>query len=281
MEEENKRKSSVLWIYLIPIFILAAWPAFQWMKKANNGNIELSKDDYSLFNSQEGEIRKTERLSRPEFNDGIMGVRYKSKSDNTVDENIITGERGQESSSAVKRPAAVKPGREKPSAVDPIKAQEQRSVGFTSGLLEAAARKIMNNPTAVRALFSNKYIINGFMSRSTVKAATGSTQGLNNFLKGEGPTNFMNSPVVRAALKNPEVVSAVATSGIVNALLNTPAGKTLMSDPYALGALMTSNPELVAMAMSNPSVMSMLKGNSDVSDIVKKFDLRAIKKPHH
>jgi len=280
MEEENKEKSSVLWIYLIPIFILAAWPAFQWMKKANNGNIELSKDDYSLFNSQDGEIRKTAAAARPEFNDGIMGVRYKSRPRKTESENVIAEGREQEKASARKRPAAASQVRKKQGAIDPIKAKEQQSIGLTRGLMEAAARKVMNNPTAVNALFSNKYIVNGFMARSTVKAATGSTQGLNNFLKGEGPTNFMNSPVVRAALKNPAVVSAVATSGLVTALLSTPAGKTLMSDPYALGALITANPELVAMAMSNPSIMNLLKGNSDVSDILKKFDLRAIKKQH-
>ena len=280
MEEEKKEKSSVLWIYLIPVFILAAWPAFQWMKKANNDNIELSKDDYSLFNSQEGEIRKTAAAATPEFNDGIMGVRYKSKPGKTANEDFITEEREQKRASAGKRPSTVNQGREKQEVTDPIKAQEQRSIGFTSGFMEAAARKIMNNPKAVNALFSNKYIINGFMARSTVKAATGSTQGLNNFLKGEGPTNFMNSPVVRAALKNPQVVSAVATSGIVTALLNTPVGKTLMNDPSALGALITSNPELMAMAMSNPSIMNMLKGNPDVSAIAKKFNLRSIKKQH-
>mgnify|MGYP001606005277 FL=1 len=67
---------------------------------------------------------------------------------------------------------------------------------------------------------------------------------------------------------NPGVVSAVASSGLVNAMLETPAGKALMNDPQALGDLAAANPELIAMIMSNPNL----------TGITGKFDMSGIKK---
>lgn len=284
MEEKTSGKKPVFWLYLLPLFILAAWPAVKWMKKANSGDLNLSKDEYTAFNSEEGELSETRPsgLGRPEFNDGIMGVRYKSKAREAADERAAAEERaagpGARASDSSRSPQTASREDTGQVAANPLRAREQQSMGFVKGVMSGAVERAMNNPKAVGAIFSNKFVVSGFMSRGTVKAATASPEGLANYLKSGAAVNFINSPLVRAALNNPAIISAVASSGLVSAMLDTPAAKALMNDPKALGDLITSNPQLVSIAMSNPSTMSMLLTNPDVSGVVNKFDTSSIRK---
>ncbi|HBB66909.1 MAG: hypothetical protein A2X28_04810 [Elusimicrobia bacterium GWA2_56_46] len=295
MEEGTPGKKPVFWLYLIPLFVLAAWPAVKWMKKANSGDLNLSRDEYAAFNSEEGELRETRPsgLGRPEFDDGIMGVRYKSKAREAADEKTAAEElaasrkeaaekraaaAGAGTSDAARSPQTASRENTGQGAANPLRAREQQSLGFVKGMMSGAVERAMNNPKAVGAIFNNKFVVSGFMSRGTVKAATSSPEGLANYLKSGAAVNFINSPLVRAALNNPAIVSAVATSGLVSAMLETPAAKALMNDPKALGDLITSNPQLVSIAMSNPATMNMLLTNPDVSGVVNKFDTSGIRK---
>ena len=105
MEEERKNRNLGVWLWLIPVFIIAAWPAYRWMKKANSGDLDLSRDEYSVFNSQDGEVRKTEKPAAgdPGLDEGIMGVRYKSKATAAREEQAAAEERAQERVSEQKR----------------------------------------------------------------------------------------------------------------------------------------------------------------------------------
>jgi hypothetical protein len=295
MAEETSGKKPAFWLYLLPLFILAAWPAVKWMKKANSGDLNLSRDEYTAFNSEEGELSDTRPsgLERPEFNDGILGVRYKSKARAAADERAAAEERAASLKEAAEKRAAASGARTSDAsrspqtasredagqgAANPLRAREQQSMGFVKGMMSGAVERAMNNPKAVGAIFSNKFVVSGFMARGTVKAATSSPEGLANYLKSGAAVNFINSPLVRAALNNPAIISAVASSGLVSAMLETPAAKALMNDPKALGDLITSNPQLVSIAMSNPATMNMLLTNPDVSGVVNKFDTSAVRK---
>lgn len=296
MEENRKRESFMIWLVLIPVFLLAAWPALRWMQKANSDDLALSKDDYSLFNSQEGEIRSAARPATgdPDLHDGAMGVRYRSKAGAAAEEKAAAAEPERRTAEVLAQPArqAAEPAaavsRESAggridygqSGIDAMQVREQQSVGFTAGLLGKTVGKVMNSPKAVGAILSSKYVISGFMARDTVKAATASPKGLADYLKSAGPSSFINNPIVKAALGSPAVISAVAASGLVSALLDTPAAKALMNDPKALANLVASNPQLVAMATSNPDTLNMLLKNPEVSGIVDKFDTSEIRKKY-
>ena len=291
MEENNQKKSFKIWLYLIPLFILAAWPALKWLHKANSNEMNLSQDAYTAFNSETGEIRKTGKpqAGNPDFDYGIVGVRYKSKGSEVADEKAEAEDRAATQAQAARQEAA----REQPRTAAPagtgkvvqtsgpmdgMKAREQQSAGYTKGYLSYAMGKVINSPKAVSAILNNKNVISGFMSRGTVQSALGSKEGLANYLKGAGPASFINNPMVKAAMSNPAVVSAVASSGLISAMLDTPAAKELMNDPKALGDLVTNNPELVGMLMSNPNAMGLLS-NPEVSGLTGKFDTSGIKKP--
>jgi len=289
MDEEHRKTSGKFWLYFIPVCVLFAIPLIKWTMKLNSGDLALSKEEANVFNTDEGELKKRSKANYdPDLNDQGYAVRYRSgkagpaarlggslagtrSGEEQEEDQDRRAPAGQQSRSAAGRPA--------PEPMAPAAAKEQAGLGVQKGYLTYAVGKAMNNPKAVSALLNNRFVINGFMSRGTVKAATGSAQGLANYLKSGGPGNFLNNPVVKAAMNNPAIVSAVASSGLVSAMLNTPAAQALMKDPGALADLVSSNPQLVAMAMSNPGTFSALMGNPAVSGVVGKFDTSALKTP--
>lgn len=262
MEDENDQKISVIWIYLLPIFLLAAWPALKWMKKAGSSDIELSKADYSLFNSQEGEIRRSTFTAAmvPELNDGILGVRYNIKPKQTEAEKAAEEARVR---AAAARAAGETTEREKE--------QEQYSAGSTKGYLIFAVEKTMNDPRTVAAVFNNKFVISGFMDRSTVKTATCTRQRLADYLKnGAALGDFLNNPTVRAALKNPAIVDAVAASGLIKALMATPAITGFIKNPDAVNDILKTEPQLKTLA-SNPNIRNALMKDPATAAVMKKI----------
>lgn len=291
MEGENKKSPWKIWLYLTPVYIMLAIPLYKWTAKVNSSNVSLSKDEYSAFNAEDGEIKKkgVDGNYDPGLNDAGYSIRYRSGKEGAMDE-----EAEEEQAAERKKEAVAEEKRKQAAAADggqyrartggqaalesaDTNAKTQMGLGAQKGYLSYAVGKVMNNPKAVSALLNNKYVVNGFMSRGTVKAATASPEGLANYLKGNGPANFLNNPVVKAAMNNPAIVSAVAGSAIVSAMLNTPAAQGLMNNPDALAKLMESNPQLVGMAMQNPQTLTMMMANPDVSGIVKKFDTSKIK----
>lgn len=291
MEGENK-KSWKIWVYLTPVYILLAIPLVKWTQKINSSDVKLDKDEYSAFNAEEGEIKKApgDPDYDPNLHDGTFSVRYRAGGDAATEEERRMEERTEAKRRAVAEEKAAqerargdqgqyrqRTGNQAALESADTNAKTQMGLGAQKGYLTYAVGKVANNPKAVGALMNNKYVVNGFMSRGTVKAATASPEALANYLKGSGPANFLNNPVVKAAMNNPAIVSAFASSAMVSAFLETPAAKGLMNNPDALAAMVKDNPQLVNLAMQNPQTMTMLMSNPDVSGIVNKFDTSKIK----
>lgn len=300
--EEQKKSNWKIWVYLTPVYILVALPLVKWTMKINSSDVGLSKEEVNVFNADEGEIKKRKALENydPGLTDAGYNVRYRKDG---AAEGSLTGDGpSREAQERAYREAQARAARKaegeegdyagggegggrfkaNPNQAnlvsDETHKKEQMGLGYQKGYLSSAVEKVMGNPKAVGALLNNKYVVNGFMSRGTVKSATGSADGLANYLKGNGPSNFLNNPVVKAALNNPAVVSAVAGSGIVAAMMNTPAAKELMSNPDKLADIVNNNPQLLQLAMQNPQTLSMLMSNPDVAAQVGKFDTSKIRK---
>ena len=281
MDQETKKSGWKIWFYLTPVYILIAIPLAKWTMRVNSSDVDLSKDEYKAFNSQEGEIKKTRPVAyTPELDESGYSLHYKSgiageqkyapKRTETADAEQQAPARAQ-----VPAPGAAErkntAGGQKP--LTPMQQREQKSFGFTKGYLTDAIGKAMNNPKAVSAILNNKYVINGFMSRDTVKAATASPEALANYLKRGDPVgSFMNNSIVKSALNNPQVLSAAASSGMMSALLDTPAGKSLLSNPSAMADLVTTNPELIGL-MADPKVMGVLMSNPQASSCISQMNI--------
>ncbi|MDP2866022.1 MAG: hypothetical protein Q8O90_07255 [Elusimicrobiota bacterium] len=293
MEEEKKKSGWKLWVYLSPVYIVLGMLLFRWNAKINSSDVGLSKEEYNAFNASEGEIKKHQSADYdPNLTDSGYNVRYRTGKEEE------SGLPGNAPGAQAERAAAEKKAQGQKAGAsgqdgrggngksanqlalesNDTRAKEAMGMGNKTGYLSYAVGKVMNNPKAVGALLNNKYVVNGFMSRGTVKSATASPEGLANYLKSGGPANFLNNPVVKAAMNNPAIVGAVASSGIVAAMLNTPAAMALMNNPQALGDLINNNPQLVALAMQNPQTLTMLMSNPEVSGLVGKFDTSKIRK---
>lgn len=299
MEGEQRKSGWKIWLYLTPVYIILAVPLYKWTVRVNSGDVKLSKDEYGAFNAEEGEIKKPASGNYdPGLNDQGYSIRYRTGHDAQEEGSLDSGEgsAGKTSGTAgaaadsghdgrqAQRPQG-QPGQYRAQSAnqaaltsDSTKAKESMAFGYQKGLMTQAIGKVMGSPKAVGAILNNKYVVEGFMARGTVKAATSSPQGLANYLKGSGPANFLGNPVVQAALNNPAIVSAVANSGIVSAMLSSPAAQALMKDPQALGDLVSSNPQLMSLAMQNPQLLTSLMANPDVSSKVNKFDTSKIPK---
>jgi hypothetical protein len=296
METDEKRSGWRIWLYLTPVYLLLLWPLVRWSMKIKTEEINLSKEDYGAFASDEGELKDWGELEQPEFADGVLRVRYRTGGEGPEQSLVRAGDSssyggkkrggapaegrdggtgGGERMSAAKAMAS---GIKKPDMTD-VNKREQMSVGHQKGYLTRAIGAAMKNPKAVKALLNNKYVVEGFMARGTVKQATSSPEALKQYLKGSGPLNFLNNPVVKAAMNDPAVVSAVASSGLVSAMLDTPAAKAMMNDPNAVAALVQENPQLMQLAMQNPQTLTMLMSNPEVSGVVGKFDTSKVKTP--
>ncbi|MCX5784427.1 MAG: hypothetical protein NTX59_01930 [Elusimicrobia bacterium] len=285
MEEKDKKSSWKIWLYLTPVYILIAIPLIQWTKKVNLGDVDVSKDEETVFNSSEGEIKKSTVVYTPNLEDNVLSLHYKRGSGTQTGDgprepdNAKTRGSGKTQNPGKAQNPAARPRDTKGAADDRqsplagLRTQEQRGFGFKEGYLSYAVGKFMNNPKALGAILNNKYVINGFMSRDNVKAATASPQALANYLKsGTAITNFMKDSVVQSAFNNPKALDAMASSGMVTALLDTPAGKALLNNPQAMADIVTANPELLGL-MKDPKIMGLLMSNPNASNYINQMNV--------
>ena len=111
------------------------------------------------------------------------------------------------------------------------------------------------------------------MARSTVKAALGSSQGLQNYLSNTAKVNsFLENSEVKAALANPQIVNTIASSSLAAAIINSPAIQDLMKHPDSLNNMVAANPQ-IAMLMANPAVMNALMNNPQTAQIAGGLNL--------
>ncbi|MDP2866450.1 MAG: hypothetical protein Q8O90_09420 [Elusimicrobiota bacterium] len=165
-------------------------------------------------------------------------------------------------------PAAPAAGKQDP--------KESRTLGFAYGALTEAAGKLLNNPKAVSALLNNEYVVKGFMSRDTVKNATRNSASLANYLKNPANMNkFMGKEAVQRGMNNQELVNAVATSGLVAAMIDTPGGRGLLKDPQAIAEVLQTNPGLIDV-LTNPSILNALVSNPKTAGVVTQINMAGI-----
>lgn len=284
MEEENKKPAWKIWLYLTPVYILVAIPLLKWTMKINSSDVNLSKDTYNAFNSDEGEVKKTAAGGyEPDLNDSGYALHYRSakagapKSLDEVDPERGGGgqqasggqqARGEEREPAPRQgQAAQQRAAAVPAQAVVGDAKQQFSLGQQKGVMTYAVGKAMGNPKAVGAIFNNSYVVNGFMGRGTVKSALGSSQGLMNYLKnGNAVNNFLGNSVVQAALNNPAVVNAFASSSMASSILASPGVQGLLANPDAISSLAASNPQMLNL-LSNPNVMNALMNNPETAGV--------------
>ena len=163
-------------------------------------------------------------------------------------------------------------------AASPEDAKKSQGLGFAYGAISKAVEKLLDNPKAVSAILNNEYVVKGFMSRDTVKNATRNSASLAAYLKNPANMNkFMGKEVVQRGMNNQELVNAVATSGLVAAMIDTPGGRGLLKDPQAIAEVLQTNPGLIDV-LTNPSILNALVSNPKTAGVVTQINMAGI--PH-
>lgn len=272
-EEPGKKNAWLIWVYLIPLYVLVAYPIARWVKKVSSGDIALTSEQASVFNSTQTYHTKTPsgRLRPdPRIPDTAYSISYRrngaqGKKTRTARPAKSPGEipRGASSGRSVSsRPW--KAGSEESSIWRNL---EMETAGYKKGYLTYAVGYAMNKPSAVKKLFDNSMVVKGFMERPTVKSVLNDPQALQEFLtQTPAVNNFLGNSVVQKALEHPAILNAVASSKLVESILNSPAIQQLISNPQMLESLIESNPQAAGL-LANPLVINALASNPSTQGI--------------
>lgn len=228
----------MIFVYLIPVYILLAIPLIKWTMKNFSSDVELSKDELSAFNSDEGEVRKPVVPEQaPDLNDGALTVRYRS---------------GGSSGGS----------------------QEEMNWGYRPGYLSQFVADNLSNPKAIEDLFNNRWTVKGFFARASVKRNLAGAQALQAFLESDpAAEDFFGLPAVQGALRNPKVLDAVAGSDLAKYLLDAPAAKALMKDRAAVKSVLDNSPQLAAL-LRRPDIKSAVLNNPQTADLARTLGWR-------
>lgn len=273
MEEEQegqevKRTNWAIWIVL-PVCIVGTVLVTKWFMSTKSRPPAGSVMEYNEVYTPQKEDREP-----PPASPGSGATARTGAPAGTDMASLIRSGSGETVTAKAASPSS---GRAKPEVVDERTAKEQSKFGFTYGAISAAVGKAMNNPRAVSAMLNNQYVINGFMSRNTVKNATGSKEAALNYLKNERNVSaFFDRPIVQRGLNNAAVLNAVVSSGLMTSLLNTPGGKAVLNDPAAMREVIASNPQLGQLLM-NPNVVNVLIGNPKTAGLIGQVGAGAVR----
>jgi hypothetical protein len=231
MDEQPKKSGWRIWLYLTPVYIILAIPLVKWTMKNFSSDVSLSKDEYTAFNSSEGEIKKAKNEGyNPELSDIGYTLHYHSG--------------GSKSGT-----------------------QEELDWGYKEGYLLETIGNNLNNPKAVEAVFNNQWAVKGFMSRPAAKKAMESSQALRAYLDDTGRVNaFLDDKTVNAALNSPQVLDVLTQSDMAKALLETPAVKALMKSPDDVQELAGNNPRIMTL-LRRPAIKAAVMASPQTAPL--------------
>lgn len=217
MEETPKKSGWKIWLYLTPVYILLAVPLVKWTMKNQSSDMNMSKDEYSAFNSTEGEIKKsTSAAGDPMLNDIGYTLHYAS--------------------------GGSKNG-----------TQEELDLGFKEGNLTEALAKDLGDMKALGELYNNQWMVKGFMGRPAVKKALASPEALKALISDEAAVKaLLADETVNAALNDPQAVEVILQSDFTKTLLDAKASQALMADTASIEEILKTNRLLVKILKRPP-----------------------------
>ncbi|MCX5784426.1 MAG: hypothetical protein NTX59_01925 [Elusimicrobia bacterium] len=275
MYPERKTSNWKLLLYMSPVYIaiIVGIPMVKHAMTKKTADTEISNAPKAV-NAPLGEIKKA------------GAPQYGTEQPNTgtplnYEPEKTAAARPAPAAEPVKQPAAQpearKSGaggeRQTPKPRNPKEARKDMSIGYTKDYITYMAGKNLS-VKGVSALLNNSFVVKGFMARGTVKAALGSPQGLQNYLSNsEAVNSFLNKSVIKAGMGNQQLMNAVFSSELANAVLDTPAMQNLLKHPDALNNLMVSNPQIAMTLATNPNIMNALMNNPRTAGAAGKMNM--------
>jgi len=271
---KNNSAKSRFWLYLIPLYILIAIPLIKWTIKLSSSDIKLSEDDLKAFSTDKKLKIDDFKLYEPSLDDVSYAVRYKnieedSKNSKTIkiknDEDLSKYTTKKNNNTKEQNPISVKSDEKEIPQTKDIKAKEMSAIGYKKGFLTDVTGKLLNNPKALKSLFNNEYVVNGFLSRDIVKRNLNDPNALKSYLTNTNAiSNFINNPIVKQVLNNPTLLNTIAQTKLVQDIMASPAVSTILSDPDTRNEILTKNPQIGEL-ISNPNISQAISQNPNAS----------------
>lgn len=272
---ETKKTGLKFFIVILVIIITGIYIVI-WTKKNYSVNF-FSKEDISAFQSKmDVDLNDDYKFYEPNLNDLSYTVNYRIGKEGDSTENNEKISKNENAGYGKKRKKSERTDKNKNKqttaenddySTSNIKKKEMASIGYKKGFLTQAVGKLLNHPKAIRALFNNKYVVQGFLSRDIVRRNLSDPNALKEYLSNKTVvSNFLNNEIVKQAMANPQVVSAIASSQLITEITNSPAVQQLMSDPQTMSELMQKNPELSTL-ITNPNILNALNQNPNTKGL--------------
>lgn len=245
MEKEEKPKNPpwIIWLYLIPVYILLLVLLAYWIKKTSTPEIDLTPAEESAF---------------------IAPVKIRQISPLDI-------QKSKEAETKIKKTLEMSPREKMLQRKQKREAEKKfKIIGSTAGKLIEAVEFAYKNPKAVKALFDNEIVVREFLNRETVKPLLENTTELKNFLITSPKVDeFLDNKTVTKvinkvgadATEKEDLLTSIARSKLAEKILTSPAVSEIINSPKIrreiiekrkrLG-LLTANVNLLEEIKSNP-----------------------------
>ncbi|MCX7905587.1 MAG: hypothetical protein N2446_02675 [Elusimicrobiales bacterium] len=281
LNTKRKGKGKIGWI-IIPFYIILFIILIRWTLQLYSPDIKLSEDELKAF-SGKAEIKEDEdfKFYEPNLEDLTYTITYKNIHETKVDESskyTISKDKDSKEEKTVQYQEKEYKKRDQKlnneidnQQINTIKQKEMTSIGYKQGFLSQAVGKLINNPKAIKALFDNEFVVKGFLARQTVKNALSDPKYLENILtNSQIISNFFNNENVKAALKNQEVINAIAQSKLMNEIISSPAVNQLLNNQNSINNIIQKMPQATEL-LANPYILQALSQNSQGSKLISQI----------
>lgn len=283
----QEKRSLPIWMFLLPLFVLLAYPLALWVRKLNSSDLELSESQRNAFHTQMEVRRSVETpqepgtletpVKQPESSVGLISYGG-SEADRPVGIGGGTGSGGGSSASEDANRAAKSGGGGSGQAAGSNRGysklsvdQEKRMdiISRTRGAITDMVGMIMEKqPAFVGMMMNSKTLIDGFTNRATVKPLLNDEKALMEFMTKSSKVNtFINNPVVQKVLNNEKVLEAIGSSKMIDTIIDSPAAQAILNDPEKIQQISLANPQ-IAFMLTNPKIAAALMENPKTAGIM-------------
>lgn len=152
-----------------------------------------------------------------------------------------------------------------------LKKSDLANIGATPGVLLNVVALNLENPLVINLVFNNKTVTLNFLKRPSVSAILNDPKQLRALIDDEKfMSRFFNNIVVKKALENERVISAIAKTRLTDYILRSSAVKYYINRPNTSKKIIQANPHLNKLS-KNPYIRGEFKQKESLSKIAKQI----------
>lgn len=246
----------LIFIYLSPLYVLAAWPVIKWMKMANS-------PDVAINSTQEAAFKTDREMPRPERKAPVVQEVGSAPIQEDPDDKgqgriLISREEPEESSASTDTAKDKKRGGKKDRHPN-----RNRFMSDITAVLEK------NEAAAMAALLNSPETVKRVLNLPGIKPTLKKPKSLAGNIKTSVTLDtLLANPNIPAALEKPAVVAAIVRSELVKQLASSPTGRALAQKRELFEDMVDAHPMLKKI-FSEPNVIAALSINEPTAALGK------------